>query len=51
MDGYADDLADLIEALGLTDATLVGHSSGGGEVARYIGRWTSAGARGNPGKT
>jgi non-heme chloroperoxidase len=38
MDGYADDLADLIEALNLTDATLVGHSTGGGEVARYIGR-------------
>ena len=38
MDGYADDLADLIEALDLTDATLVGHSTGGGEVARYIGR-------------
>jgi len=38
MDGYADDLADLIEALGLTDATLVGHSTGGGEVARNIGR-------------
>ena len=38
MDGYADDLAGLIEALDLTDATLVGHSTGGGEVARYIGR-------------
>ena len=38
MDGYADDLAAVIEALGLKDATLVGHSTGGGEVARYIGR-------------
>ena len=38
MDGYADDLAALIEALDLTDVTVVGHSTGGGEVARYIGR-------------
>jgi non-heme chloroperoxidase len=38
MDGYADDLAAVIEALDLGDATLVGHSTGGGEVARYIGR-------------
>jgi len=38
MDTYADDLAGLIETLGLTDAVLVGHSTGGGEVARYIGR-------------
>ena len=38
MDGYADDLAAVIEALDLQDATLVGHSTGGGEVARYIGR-------------
>jgi non-heme chloroperoxidase len=34
----ADDLAAVIEALDLKDATLVGHSTGGGEVARYIGR-------------
>ena len=33
---YADDLAAVIEALDLKDATLVGHSTGGGEVARYI---------------
>jgi non-heme chloroperoxidase len=38
MNGYADDLAAVIEALDLEDATLVGHSTGGGEVARYIGR-------------
>jgi non-heme chloroperoxidase len=38
MDGYADDLAAVIEALDLRDVTLVGHSTGGGEVARYIGR-------------
>jgi non-heme chloroperoxidase len=38
MDGYADDLAAVIEALDLKDASLVGHSTGGGEVARYIGR-------------
>lgn len=38
MSGYADDLAAVIEALELKDVTLVGHSTGGGEVARYIGR-------------
>jgi len=38
MDTYADDLAELIETLDLKDAVLVGHSTGGGEVARYIGR-------------
>jgi len=38
MNGYADDLAAVIEGLELTDVTLVGHSTGGGEVARYIGR-------------
>jgi non-heme chloroperoxidase len=38
MDGYADDLAAVIEALDLRDITMVGHSTGGGEVARYIGR-------------
>src|SRR5690348_7809867 len=38
MNGYADDLAAVIEALDLRDATLVGHSTGGGEVTRYIGR-------------
>ena len=37
MDGYADDLASLIETLDLKDAMLVGHSTGGGEVTRYIG--------------
>src|SRR6266704_4382253 len=39
MNGYADDLAALIEALDLKDITMVGHSTGGGEVARYIGRY------------
>jgi non-heme chloroperoxidase len=38
MDTYADDLAELIDALDLNGATLVGHSTGGGEVTRYIGR-------------
>ncbi len=38
MDTYADDLAALMETLDLKNATLVGHSTGGGEVARYIGR-------------
>jgi non-heme chloroperoxidase len=38
MDTYADDLSEIIEILNLTDAILVGHSTGGGEVARYIGR-------------
>jgi non-heme chloroperoxidase len=38
MDTYADDLATLIDTLGLQNAILVGFSTGGGEVARYIGR-------------
>jgi non-heme chloroperoxidase len=38
MNTYADDLAELIETLDLHDATLVGHSTGGGEITRYIGR-------------
>ena len=38
MNTYADDLATLVEALDLTNAIHVGHSTGGGEVARYIGR-------------
>ena len=38
MDTYADDLATLVEKLDLRDAIHVGHSTGGGEVARYIGR-------------
>jgi non-heme chloroperoxidase len=38
MDTYADDLAALFEALDLKGITMVGHSTGGGEVARYIGR-------------
>src|SRR5208337_4701203 len=38
MDTYADDLAALVEALDLRNAVHVGHSTGGGEVARYIGR-------------
>jgi non-heme chloroperoxidase len=38
MDTYADDLAELVKTLDLKDAVHVGHSTGGGEVARYIGR-------------
>jgi non-heme chloroperoxidase len=38
MNTYADDLAQLFETLDLRDITMVGHSTGGGEVARYIGR-------------
>jgi len=38
MDTYADDLAELVEKLDLKDAIHIGHSTGGGEVARYIGR-------------
>jgi non-heme chloroperoxidase len=38
MDTYADDLAALFEALDLKSAVMVGHSTGGGEVARYLGR-------------
>src|SRR5208282_6676666 len=42
MDTYADDLATLVEALNLRSAVHVGHSTGGGEVARYIGRHGSS---------
>ncbi len=42
MDTYADDLAELIDTLDLHDAMLVGHSTGGGEVTRYIGRHGSS---------
>lgn len=38
MDTYADDLSELIEQLDLNGITMIGHSTGGGEVARYIGR-------------
>jgi non-heme chloroperoxidase len=38
MNKYADDLAELVEKLDLKEITMVGHSTGGGEVARYIGR-------------
>ncbi|MGC5007758.1 alpha/beta hydrolase [Streptomyces sp. NBC_01724] len=38
LDTYADDLASLIETLDLRDAILVGHSTGGGEVTRYLGK-------------
>jgi non-heme chloroperoxidase len=42
MDTYADDLAHVIETLGLEDVTLVGFSTGGGESARYVGRHGTA---------
>jgi non-heme chloroperoxidase len=42
MDTYADDLAELIEALDLQDLVLVGHSTGGGEITRYVGRHGTA---------
>lgn len=42
MDTYADDLACLIEKLDLTDLTLVGHSTGGGEIVHYVGRHGTA---------
>src|SRR5690349_3116491 len=38
MDRYADDLANLFDALDLKDAILIGHSTGGGEVSHYVGR-------------
>ncbi|MEU2261427.1 alpha/beta hydrolase [Streptomyces sp. NPDC019645] len=38
LDTYADDLAAVIESLDLRDVVLVGHSTGGGEVTRYVGR-------------
>ncbi len=38
MDAYADDLAAVIQALELRGVTLVGHSTGGGEITRYVGR-------------
>jgi non-heme chloroperoxidase len=41
MDTYADDLAQLFEKLDLKDAIMVGHSTGGGEVARYLGTYGS----------
>jgi non-heme chloroperoxidase len=42
LDAYADDLAELIEQLDLRDVILVGHSTGGGEVTRFIGRHGTA---------
>jgi non-heme chloroperoxidase len=42
MDTYADDLAELVQSLDLQEAIHVGHSTGGGEVARYIGRHGTA---------
>ena len=42
MDTYADDLASVIDELNLTDVTLIAHSTGGGEIARYVGRHGTA---------
>jgi len=42
MDTYADDLAELCDTLNLRDAVMVGHSTGGGEVTRYLGRHGSS---------
>jgi len=42
MDTYADDLAALVKALDLKQAVHIGHSTGGGEVARYLGRHSTA---------
>jgi non-heme chloroperoxidase len=50
MDTYADDLVALTEALDLKNAIHVGHSTGGGEVARYIGRHGAGRARGRVAK-
>lgn len=46
MDHYADDLMDLVEHLNLKNAIHIGHSTGGGEVARYIGRHGAGRAKG-----
>ncbi len=43
MDTYADDLAELVQKLGLKDAIHVGHSTGGGEVARYVAQYGGEG--------
>jgi non-heme chloroperoxidase len=51
MDTYADDLMTLVEKLDLRDAVHVGHSTGGGEVARYIGRHGRGRAKGRVAKT
>lgn len=42
MDTYADDLATLLDTLDLTGVTMIGHSTGGGEITRYLGRYGSA---------
>src|SRR4029079_9755911 len=46
MDTYADDLEELFDELELSNITMVGHSTGGGEVTRYIGRHGTARVKG-----
>ncbi len=51
MNTYADDLAELFNTLDLNDAVMIGHSTGGGEVARFIGRHQARGQGGSHGRS